>query len=267
MAMKKFLIALIVIFSLFAMSACKISVKYNVDFYVDGALYATVGTDGDVLTMPNDPEKEGYSFEGWFWDETSREKPFTLASLLDQPLSEENRYSVYAQFSEIDYSQFLSVEGFALQDGTFRAQVPNATDRLDLEGKISLGEGVPYFLSADEAGNDRMDSLVLSLKEGDNRFYLQVQNATKTVSVALDVRRAPLYTVTFHSLGHDIYRRLGGRCLHGSAGCRRRYACPADGAGGQRTNSAISSSRADRVYLRGLVSRFGTGGQCRMVAL
>ena len=201
MAMKKFLIALIVIFSLFAMSACKISVKYNVDFYVDGALYATVGTDGDVLTMPNDPEKEGYSFEGWFWDETSREKPFTLASLLDQPLSEENRYSVYAQFSEIDYSQFLSVEGFALQDGTFRAQVPNATDRLDLEGKISLGEGVPYFLSADEAGNDRMDSLVLSLKEGDNRFYLQVQNATKTVSVALDVRRAPLYTVTFDPAG------------------------------------------------------------------
>ena len=46
--------------------------------------------------MPNDPQKEDYRFDGWFWDEGVWEKPFTANSLHNAPLS--NNMSVYAKW-------------------------------------------------------------------------------------------------------------------------------------------------------------------------
>ena len=99
---RKFLIVLLgaclAIVSAFALTACgKVSVELS--FKVDGETYATVSTKGnETIAMPKDPEKAGYVFDGWYWDEGTWERPFTANSLLDTPLS--SNMSVYAKFSE-----------------------------------------------------------------------------------------------------------------------------------------------------------------------
>ena len=80
----------------FALTACgKVSLKLT--FKVDGVDYATISTSGDeVIKMPENPTKDGYVFDGWFWDEGTWQKPFTANSLFDTPLSSD--MSVYAKF-------------------------------------------------------------------------------------------------------------------------------------------------------------------------
>ena len=76
------------------------TVNYKLYFRVDGDVYATISTSGDeVISIPDDPVKEGYTFDGWYWDKDVWEKPFTANSLLDAPIS--SNMSVYAKFTAL----------------------------------------------------------------------------------------------------------------------------------------------------------------------
>ena len=80
-------------------------VEFKIDFIVDNAVYATINTNGkEMLKMPNDPEKDGYIFDGWYWDDENWGKPFTANSLLDAPLS--SNMQVFAKWSEIHSHTF-----------------------------------------------------------------------------------------------------------------------------------------------------------------
>ncbi len=77
--------------------SCNGNVKFDVNFVVDGEIYDTVSTSGsETIEMPQNPTKEGYVFDGWYWDKDTWEKPFTASSLLDAPLSSD--MSVYAKW-------------------------------------------------------------------------------------------------------------------------------------------------------------------------
>ena len=77
-------------------TACS-GVEFKINFVVDNGVYATVNTNGgETIKMPENPTKEDYTFDGWFWDKDVWEKPFTANSLLDAPLSSD--MSVYAKF-------------------------------------------------------------------------------------------------------------------------------------------------------------------------
>ena len=53
----------------FVFSSCNNSVSFNVNFMVDGEVYNTVSTEGkETITIPENPTKEGYTFDGWYWD-------------------------------------------------------------------------------------------------------------------------------------------------------------------------------------------------------
>ncbi|MBO5326989.1 MAG: InlB B-repeat-containing protein, partial [Clostridia bacterium] len=81
------------------LASCGKDVEFNVNFIVDGETYATIGTSGEeTIKIPENPTKEGYTFDGWYWDNDVWEKPFTANSLLDTPLSSD--MSVYAKWSE-----------------------------------------------------------------------------------------------------------------------------------------------------------------------
>ncbi len=73
-------------------------VMYNVSLVVDNDVYATVevSISGDVK-MPQNPTKTGYSFDGWYWDQGTWQKPFTIESWTNAPLSSDMR--VYAKFT------------------------------------------------------------------------------------------------------------------------------------------------------------------------
>ena len=79
------------------LASCGKDVEFNVNFIVDGEVYATVGTSGEeTIKIPENPTKDGYIFDGWYWDNGTWQKPFTANSLLDAPLSE--NISVYAKW-------------------------------------------------------------------------------------------------------------------------------------------------------------------------
>ena len=93
---KSTLLTMMILMSVLGFVACN-KVEFKIDFIVDDVVYATVETNGEeVIKMPEDPDKEGYVFEGWYWDEGTWEKAFTANSLLDAPLSSNMR--VYAKF-------------------------------------------------------------------------------------------------------------------------------------------------------------------------
>ena len=84
---------------IFGFSACGGNVEFEINFVVENEVYATVSTSGnEVISMPENPTKDDYTFDGWYWDENTWEKPFTANSLLDAPLSSDMQ--VYAKFNK-----------------------------------------------------------------------------------------------------------------------------------------------------------------------
>ena len=82
-----------------AVTACK-ATDFTIQFIVDDVDYATLSTSGqEVIRMPQNPAKDGYTFDGWYWDVGTWQRPFTANSLLNEPLT--SNMSVYAKFTEI----------------------------------------------------------------------------------------------------------------------------------------------------------------------
>lgn len=86
--------------------------EFEILFNVDGENYATIITPGtETIQIPENPSKDGYTFDGWYWDKDVWSKPFTANSLLDAPISSD--MSVYAKFTPIPYSISYEMDGGA----------------------------------------------------------------------------------------------------------------------------------------------------------
>ncbi len=97
--MKRLIAILLVVLSMVGLSSCFGGVEFELNFIVDGEVYDTVKTSGkEVVKIPTDPTKDGYTFDGWYWDKDEWNKPFTANSLLDAPISSD--MSVYAKWEE-----------------------------------------------------------------------------------------------------------------------------------------------------------------------
>ena len=96
--MRKILSLVLLICALsLCLTACLGGVEVDLNFVVDGELYDTIKTSGkEIVKIPTEPTKEGYTFGGWYWDNDVWEKPFTANSLLDAPIS--SNMSVYAKW-------------------------------------------------------------------------------------------------------------------------------------------------------------------------
>ncbi|MBQ3571949.1 MAG: InlB B-repeat-containing protein [Clostridia bacterium] len=96
--MKKIKMLLVTICLLtFCFSIACSKVNFAVYFMVDGEEYAVVNTNGAEISMPKNPEKEDYVFDGWYWDDGVWQVPFTLESLAKTSLSD--KMCVYAKFT------------------------------------------------------------------------------------------------------------------------------------------------------------------------
>ena len=93
----------------FALVGCG-KVDFKLNFIVDGEVCATISTNGEEsIKLPANPEKDGYIFDGWYWDNEIWKKPFTANSLLDTPLSSD--MSVYAKSMPITYNIEYELNG------------------------------------------------------------------------------------------------------------------------------------------------------------
>ena len=89
------------VISIFGLAACSDlpPVDFELQFIVDGEVYATIDTAGEeAISLPANPKKDGFEFDGWYWDENIWERPFTADSLLNEKLTIYMR--VYAKWKD-----------------------------------------------------------------------------------------------------------------------------------------------------------------------
>lgn len=68
-------------------------------FIVNDTEYSKVQTKGnEIIVMPTNPQKDGYTFVGWFWDKDTWQRPFTATSMLNEPMNSDMK--VYAYFEK-----------------------------------------------------------------------------------------------------------------------------------------------------------------------
>lgn len=86
------------IFAAFLVFTACTDTKPKITFTVDSQEYATIETNGnEAVYLPQTPTKEGYTFDGWFYDYGTWQIAFTEFTLLNQSLTED--VSVYAKFT------------------------------------------------------------------------------------------------------------------------------------------------------------------------
>ncbi len=92
-------------------SACKDDEKKSLTltFKVGEENYAAMPVDYNDFSLPEAPVKEGYTFEGWYWDDGEWEKPFTKETMRDMVTS--GYVSVYAKFSMDVYTITYETNG------------------------------------------------------------------------------------------------------------------------------------------------------------
>lgn len=186
--MKKLIISLlIIVLSVVGLCACG-GIEFEINFIVDGETYDTVKMNGnEIVKIPIDPTKEGYTFDGWYLDNGIWEKPFTANSLLNTPISSNIDMSVYAKWKSNSHSHTLSDwitdnEATCKAAGSKHKKCTECGEILE-NGTIEkltthiLGEAVvENFIDSDCKSNGSYNSVVYCLFCGE-----MVSNEAKTV--------------------------------------------------------------------------------------
>ncbi|MBQ7761684.1 MAG: InlB B-repeat-containing protein [Clostridia bacterium] len=95
--MKKLFLSTLIIATLLLLIGCT-AVSFDISFVSDGEVVHTISTSGSkTIALPENPTKNGYVFEGWYWDKDTWQKPFTANSLLNEPLTTD--MTVYAKWT------------------------------------------------------------------------------------------------------------------------------------------------------------------------
>ena len=167
--LKRFKNVLIVIFIfliLLSISSCKKTEddtknkQYTISFYVDDKLYHTIKSSGnELITMPQNPNKDGYVFIGWYFDKDVWATSFSTDSLVDIEL--DNDLTIYALFKEDPFGYTYNETAYYLLPNWSVYEVPNSNiftytnDKLfkfdykyDENGEIIKGDYVVEYSAA-----------------------------------------------------------------------------------------------------------------------
>lgn len=131
-----FIVALFCGLSFFVGCAIKDdSSKYKISFDVDGSIIETVETDGkSEISLPKEPVKEGYVFDGWFFDKNIWNLELEKDTLVENRINQD--VTVYAKWQSEGYKATFVADGsvvevikFGLNDGKIDniPSVPNKT--------------------------------------------------------------------------------------------------------------------------------------------
>ena len=192
----------ILLLAIIILAACG-KEKYKVDFLVDGELYYSLETGNSELKLPDAPEKEGYVFDGWYFDKDAWKKPFTQKTLTQGTLS--SNLSVYARWKapdELSGTQ-IAIDGFSQdENNVYNIKVSNTTKSLEIEPLLSLDERSSWVLSTDPRGRSVIKSKTASLAVGNNIYYALVTDVSGETQVyTFKIRRKPTYNVIFDVAG------------------------------------------------------------------
>ena len=196
---------------IFGLSACG-KVDFKVNFVVDGEVYATLNTNGEeVIKMPENPTKDDYVFDGWYWDKDTWKTPFTANSLLDAPLSSDmNVYCKWKPKQEgsgeetkgEETNTGLSFKTLTVDGTNVYGKVSNATETFSFLQEVSAYGLSKFIVALDIYGAQQVATKTIALNVGDNTAYILETIDGETVKVyTITVRRRPMYTVSFETNG------------------------------------------------------------------
>ena len=183
----------------FALVGCG-KVDFKLNFIVDGEVYDAISTNGkEAIKLPDNPKKDGYIFDGWYWDNEVWKKPFTANSLLDTPLSSD--MSVYAKFEKEEALKGTQAEfvGFEkVGENKYFKKVSNDTEIFSLGTLVKVNSKSSWIASYDVSCTKIILSKIVELSVGDNLCYVNVtaENGDMTL-YTLNIHRRELYAVTF----------------------------------------------------------------------
>lgn len=153
-------------------------------------------TDIPVIT------KYGYHIGGFYLDEDMTIST-TLESLKATNLTADlNVYVKWEKDSVPPKTKIVTKN--LLCDYDTRAlsgKVSNSTTVFSFYDEISVEKGTTYTISTDINGINVIPSKTVNLEIGDNIFYVLVSNEDELTLYTATVRRKPIYTVTFDTLG------------------------------------------------------------------
>lgn len=192
-------LAVIFICSSVLLTACGNTVKFKVKFMVDNEEYAVVDTTGnETISMPENPAKENYIFDGWYWDENVWQNPFTANSLLEQPLNSDMK--VYAKWHAIEKLKGTQAnfDGFEqVDESMYKISVANVTEIFDLSDYVDVAADCTWTLATDLQAINIIPSKIATLNVGDNIYYVLVTTPSSRVKLyTLNIRRRPIYNVS-----------------------------------------------------------------------
>lgn len=180
--------------------------EYKLNFVVDDEIYYTINTSGnETISLPANPTKDGYNFDGWYWDEGTWLREFTANSLLNEPLSSDMK--VYAKWSDEHTlkgtdAKFLNFT--QVNSTTYETAVSNSTSLLNFSEIVEVANKSSWLLCLDIYATQNIPSKIATLNEGDNTYYVLVSAETGDVKLyTLNIRRKPLYEVSFDTIGQS----------------------------------------------------------------
>ena len=128
----------------FLLSACFGPSEYEIKFLNGNDVYSTLTTDGKTnLTLPTDPEKTGFVFDGWYINSQTWSGKITADYFVKNKISKD--ISVYARWLELFDVSFVGQDNTAL----YTEQGQQITPIEVAEGKTIQNLPVPYLENHD----------------------------------------------------------------------------------------------------------------------
>ena len=201
------LLILLTLISSVIFTACG-KLEFKVQFIVDDEICHTINTNGEeTIKMPADPTKDGFFFDGWYWDNNSWQRPFTANSLLNEPLSENLRvYAKWNNENSLEGTQIRFLNGLKVSDNTYMLKVSNVSTIADVGELVTVNNKSSWVLTSDIQGNNIINSNIATLPIiGNNTYYVLVTagNGSKKM-YTLQIRRRPMFSVYFSTSGTYI---------------------------------------------------------------
>ncbi len=179
---------------LFTIVGCEQTPELTINFNSNGgSLISSITFDGSsIITLPNDPTKEGYTFEGWYLDDVSFENALTNHTFLDSPITSD--IIVYAKWAIIEVIPISYEVRFITNGGTYVSPI-QAIDNTLISYPQSSRTG--YTLEGWYTSND--NGATLDLKWN---FYADRVGTDMTLYAKWTINS---YTISFNSnLGSSV---------------------------------------------------------------
>ena len=191
------LLCMALAFSVLGLSACGNAVEFKINFMVDGEVVSTINTGGnETIALPDDPVKEGFTFDGWYWDNDTWQRPFTASSLLNEPLSKDMNVYAKWQGDGISFKTLVADD----KDNVY-GKVSNTQQTFSFLNEVSVTGKATFVVSNDIYGVNQIPTKTVPLNVGDNTYYVLESIGSNIRLFTVTIRRKPMYTVSFDTSG------------------------------------------------------------------